>query len=66
MLNKTTLVKAGLSLSYIFFMISNYITLFCDFQFGAKFNCCVSLVSDTLFLMHLWLFKEKKTPFKEK
>ena len=44
-----------LTLTYIGFIITNLMTLFFDFNLGIKVNTAISLVSDIVFLIYIWL-----------
>lgn len=49
-----------LTLTYIGFIITNLMTLFFDFNLGMKANTAISLVSDIVFLIYIWLKEFKK------
>ncbi|GAK73999.1 MAG: hypothetical protein QS2022_2390 [Candidatus Phytoplasma asteris] len=44
-----------LTLTYISFIITNLMTLFFDFNLGIKTNTTISLFSDIVFLIYIWL-----------
>ncbi|GLH60999.1 hypothetical protein HGD80_03875 [Paulownia witches'-broom phytoplasma] len=48
-----------LTISYLFFIISNIMALFFNFELGLKFNATIAIFSDIFFLFYLWN-KEKK------
>ncbi|WP_235043271.1 hypothetical protein [Candidatus Phytoplasma australiense] len=44
-----------LSITYLGFIITNLMTLFFDFSLGIKANTAISLVSDVVFLIYIWV-----------
>ncbi|GLH60638.1 hypothetical protein HGD80_03375 [Paulownia witches'-broom phytoplasma] len=48
-----------LTISYLFFIISNIMVLFFNLELGLKFNATITIFSDIFFLFYLWN-KEKK------
>ncbi|WP_235043249.1 hypothetical protein [Candidatus Phytoplasma australiense] len=44
-----------LSITYLGFIITNLMTLFFDFNLGIKANTAISLVSDVVFLIYIWV-----------
>ncbi|WP_373402962.1 hypothetical protein [Candidatus Phytoplasma solani] len=49
-----------LTLTYIGFIITNLMTLFFDFNLGIKANTIISLFSDIVFLIYIWLKEQRK------
>ncbi|WP_373402937.1 hypothetical protein [Candidatus Phytoplasma solani] len=49
-----------LTLTYIGFIITNLMTLFFDFNLGIKANTTISLFSDIVFLIYIWLKEQQK------
>ncbi|CCP88110.1 hypothetical protein [Candidatus Phytoplasma solani] len=49
-----------LTLTYIGFIITNLMTLFFDFNLGIKANTTISLFSDIVFLIYIWLKEQRK------
>ncbi|WAN63389.1 hypothetical protein RS022_05020 [Candidatus Phytoplasma rubi] len=42
-----------LTISYLFFIISNIMALFFNFELGLKFNATIAIFSDIFFLFYL-------------
>ncbi|WP_349401981.1 putative membrane protein [Candidatus Phytoplasma solani] len=49
-----------LTFTYIGFIITNLMILFFDFNLGIKANTTISLVSDVVFLIYIWLKEQRK------
>ncbi|WP_284928572.1 hypothetical protein [Candidatus Phytoplasma sp. AldY-WA1] len=48
-----------LTITYLFFVISNLIALFFNFEIGLKINAVVSIISDFFFITYLWTNRRK-------
>ncbi|GLH60549.1 hypothetical protein [Paulownia witches'-broom phytoplasma] len=55
MILKSKNILIILTLTYLGFIITNLMTLFFDFNLGIKANITISLVSDIVFLIYIWL-----------
>ncbi|GLH61039.1 hypothetical protein [Paulownia witches'-broom phytoplasma] len=55
MILKSKNILITLTLTYLGFIITNLMTLFFDFNLGIKANITISLVSDIVFLIYIWL-----------